>query len=511
MQQLLQKQPVAVIKPRLDATAEYVLSGDFMLPEYCPDVAVVLKCVVTPYIHSRRFNGDMLMLDGVAAVRVLYLDEDRRCVRVAEFTQPLNASMRGQSSCEGLPVTVRVAPEYVNCRAVSPRRIEVRGAFLLAAYAAGVEEMALPCDTTEERLCVRRATHRVCVPLVSAEKTLAVNELLSFDSALPPAEQLLGGDCTAMINDCKLLTDKAIVKGQLYLHHLYTDDSLAGTTHTLDFTVPFSLIMDVDGAHDGMLHHAEVSVLTDTEECVAGVGGANTALDFSAKLLVQLCVYDAAEVDCMLDAFHRDYPVKLEKQPLSLRSLCGAFRQAVTVQKRVALPSDNLQEILDVWVMPQQVSGQAQDGRVELTAQMLVCMLMRDVDGVVVYYERPEEWQLDMTQATAYTADTVQAQLSVSGVNYAAVGDALDLRLTVAAAVQLWEETQQDIVQDILLQSDEPYIADTAALRLYYADAGECVWDIAQHCHVSPESICAENGIHEDVMAAKTVLLVPVE
>ncbi len=510
MQQLLQTQPVMMTKPLMDATAEYVLSGDFMLPDYCPDVAMVLKCAVTPYIHTRRYSGELLTLDGTVALRVLYLDEERHCVRVAEFTQPMSCSMRGQPGCEGTPVAVQVTTDYVNCRAVSPRRLEVRGALVFSAYAAGVEAVELPTAVTDDRLCVRRIRRAVCHPLACAEKTVAVNELLSFDSTLPPAEQLLGGDCTAVVTDCKLLTDKAIVKGQVYLHHLYTDDSVAGSTHALEYTVPFSLIMDIDGARDGLLHSAQVSVLTDTQECVAGVNGANTALDFTAKLLVQLCVYEASELELLTDAFHRDCSVSLTTRPLQMRSLCDAFRQTLTTQKRVALPSDGLQEILDVWVTPVSTAGQAVNGRVELQAQVAVCLLARDVDGMVAYYERPEELLLELPQGCACDGCEVQATLCVCGVTYTASGDALDLRLTVAVDARLWESLEETVVADLTLKPEEKY-APAAPLRLYYADAGECVWEIARHCHVSPDGICADNGLHDDVVGAKTVLLVTAE
>ncbi len=511
MQHLLQKDTVSVTMPVVDGTEEYVLSGDFILPEYCPDVAVVLKCLVTPYIQSRHYSGDMLMLDGTAVVRVLYLDEERRCVRAAEFSQPLTASLRGTAGCEGVPVWVDVTQDYVNCRAVSPRRIEVRGGFTLRACGYGAQTLVLPMQAEDKHLYVRCKKQTVSAPLSVSEKMVLVNETLAFDSALPAAEQLLGGDCTAIVNECKLLSNKAIVKGQVYVHHLYTDDSIGGTTYVLQDAVPFSLIMDVDGAQEGSLHTVRVCVLSDTEECVAGADGPNTALEFSAKLLVQLCVYDKQEATFLLDVYHRDCPVTVSTQALRVQSLCEALRQTATVQKGVPLPMDNWRELLDVWVTPQQVGGQVIDGCVQLTASLLVSMLVRDTDGCVAYYERAEDVTMDCTQAPCLNAADVQADLAVTGLHYAVVGDKLDLRMTVSAAVMLWESVDENVLSEVALQRDAPYETDNTAVRLYYADAGECVWDIARHCHTSPQAICAENDLREETLSAKTVLLVPTE
>ncbi len=508
MEQLLQKQTVSVTQTVLDAVEEYIISGDFILPEYCPDVAVVLKCIVTPHIQSRRWSGDALTLDGMAVIRVLYLDEERRCVREAEFTQPINCTMHGQGA-DGVPARVSMTQDYVNCRAVSPRRIEVRGGFTVRAVAHSARPLELPGSSASQCLYTKSVSRAVSAPLAAGEKIIAVNETLGFDSALPPAEQLLGGECTAAVSEVKLLTDKAIVKGQISLHQLYTDDSVTGSTYVLESTLPFSAIMDVDGVRDGMLHTAHVSVLTDTEECVAGENGQNTALAFSAKLLIQLYTYERSSVELVLDAYHPACPVTLDTQPLSLRSLCGAFRQTMTAQKSIPLPCEGLQEILDAWVMPLQTVGHANNGRVELDASLLISLLVRDADGMIAYYERPEDVRLELSQAVNEAACEVTAALTPISLSYAAMGDKLELRLGFAVTAELWEITQEQVVRDITLQQETPYPCDAAAMRLYYADAGESVWDIARRCHTSPDAVREENDLRDEVLPAKCVLLIP--
>ena len=54
---------------------------DFVLPDYCPDIAAVLKCTLKPVIQSKQLSGDRMLVDGQANIRVMYLDEARKCVR----------------------------------------------------------------------------------------------------------------------------------------------------------------------------------------------------------------------------------------------------------------------------------------------------------------------------------------------------------------------------------------------------------------------------------------------
>ena len=322
-----QKQTVMLPRPAMNMHEEYVLSGDFVLPEYCPDVAVVLKCQITPYVASRQWNGDQLVLDGTALLRVLYLDEERQCVREAEFTQPISCSLRGDGDAQGAMVQLSLTPEYVNCRATSPRRLEVRGAFTVHAWALKTQEMVLLDSQQEEGLYMQTATMQINAPKAWAERMTVVSEILDFTGDLPEAEQLLGGHCQAVVQECKLLSGKAIVKGQLYMHQLYTDDSSRGTTHVLDYTLPFSQILDVDGAMDGDLATAEVLLLSDTQRTALNDAGQNGALELTAKLLIQVQVYSSEEIRLVTDAYHGRCPVEPHTCMVSPYSLVGVQRQ----------------------------------------------------------------------------------------------------------------------------------------------------------------------------------------
>lgn len=102
---------------------------DFVLPDYCPDIAAVLKCTLKPVIQSKQLSGDRMLVDGQANIRVMYLDEARKCVRCCEFSQPFTSTFAVKSMGLNPCVRATAKTDYVNCRATSPRRLDVHGAF----------------------------------------------------------------------------------------------------------------------------------------------------------------------------------------------------------------------------------------------------------------------------------------------------------------------------------------------------------------------------------------------
>lgn len=93
---------------------------DFVLPDYLPDIAAVLKCIMKPVVQSKQISGDRLMVDGVANIRVLYLDEARKCVRSCEFSQPFTSTFNVKNLGIGACIRLDAKANYVNCRATSP-------------------------------------------------------------------------------------------------------------------------------------------------------------------------------------------------------------------------------------------------------------------------------------------------------------------------------------------------------------------------------------------------------
>lgn len=363
MKQLLRRSTVQLTGCALDEQQECPISGEYTLPEYCPDVAVVLKCFAYPRIQNRQWSGEQLLLDGNAVIRVLYLDENRRCIHSLEFTQPFSCSLRGEGRVDNAAVNLELNTKYLNCRAVSPRRIEVRGAVSVAARADCSVKKDVCVAADDAGLCLRTETLAVTVPVGVADKVMTVSESLEFDNAMPPAEMLLGGECRAYIRECKLLMGKAIVKGYVTVHQLYTDTADGEHVHCLDYVIPFSQIIDLSEAREGMPCGAVVNILSDTERCSVGPGGEQTILDVSVKLLVQVQVYETDEFTVLNDAYHNQYPVTAQTEELTLSSLVDTRWEMTTLPMKIAVPADRWGEVLDVIVSPQECKTECKIGR----------------------------------------------------------------------------------------------------------------------------------------------------
>ena len=114
-----------------EGQAEQGIELDYVLPDYYPEIFKVLKCSLSPAIVSKTISGDnRLLLDGVVYIRVMYLAENSEELHCVEQRTTWSKAVElGKKPIEGEPaIRVTAKSDYCNCRAVSPRRIDVRGA-----------------------------------------------------------------------------------------------------------------------------------------------------------------------------------------------------------------------------------------------------------------------------------------------------------------------------------------------------------------------------------------------
>ena len=505
MEQLLRKSTVQFTGRLLDSQEECPISGEYNLPEYCSDVAVVLKCFADPRIQNRQWSGEQLLLDGNVVVRVWYLGEDRHRLCTLEFALPFSCAIQGKGRGDNASAELELCTKYLNCRAVSPRRVEVRGAVSIRVESDCVASKNLAAASDSSGLHARTETVEVTIPRTSCEKILSISESLELDTSLPPVEMLLGGECHAVLQECKFLAGKAIIKGQAYIHQLYVDATEHRGVHSLTYTLPFSQIMDIPEAQEGFPYKESVQVLSDTERCSVGPDGENTMLDVSVKLLVQVQLYRREEICFLKEAYHSRFPIAVDTEDVEVCALLDSRWESTVLPMQLTVAAGRWSELLDVIVQPQAATTECRDGIGDVRGRMMICVVARDVDGEIVYDEFVEEYGLQYN----CRGNKMCVRPAVMEVHYRVVEEKLELQVKLCVGIREYSQYSHKVISDLQADCNQPYPQPKVTALFYYGDSGESVWDIGRNCHASPACIMEENTLTDECLCENTIVVVP--
>ena len=487
--------------------AELPLETEILISDYLPPVFKLVKCFAKPVVLQKQLQPGKLTLEGYLRCIVYYQGEDDAGLCQTEQKLPFNKVLElPEFAFTAWTAQVEGQTEYLNCRSVTPRRIEVRGAFGLVAsvYTQQKTEVltALADGGIEQQLTTLEGVRRAAV----LDKLITVEGELAFPS--PPAAILdIAG--TASLHDLKVLNAKAVAKGTLHVLCAWrAEGESALQSQSLD--LPFNQVLDVEGLSEDCrcLCVAEPVGFTATQ----GEGEAPGSL--SATVMLRLRAWRPYQLQCVADAFSTQFETEPVMQNLRTEALLCALNETATLTGSGPLPDAGAQlRACFVSYGPVSISQQSgQGGGWALTARATATAFAENSLGELDSYEKTLELSVPIpAEVPAGMQLQPECWLSTDSVQCTCTGGTLTVTITARAeGAILGRSTRQGIGSISLGEALTPADPEIT-LRIYYAQEGEALFDIARRFHVPPAQMLAANGLDPDtrVLTQAQHFLVP--
>ena len=120
------KKNILTAKKVYDKRNEYPVDCEFTLPDYCPDIERILKCNITSRIAGISVLSDTAQVDINTVICVLYVTKEDKLFGY-EMPMSLSKSINVGVIDKETIKSYSSKTEYVNCRALNNRKIDVHG------------------------------------------------------------------------------------------------------------------------------------------------------------------------------------------------------------------------------------------------------------------------------------------------------------------------------------------------------------------------------------------------
>ena len=175
MEEKILKTSVYVNDIVFNETAEQPVDVDFSLPDYCPDISKIFKCRAVSRISSKSMSGKNITVDGYVCITVLYCDASEKLCSY-EYQYPFSKNIEMSEECSSGNLNVQSKCDYINCRAVTGRKIDIHGAVSIIIKVFKRKCTDVISDIDDCNIEQRRGTAPATVPMGYAEKYLMVEE-----------------------------------------------------------------------------------------------------------------------------------------------------------------------------------------------------------------------------------------------------------------------------------------------------------------------------------------------
>ena len=169
MEQKILKTNVFSLNTIFSETAEQPIDIDFTLPDYYADISKILKCRAVSRISSKSINGNHISVEGCVTATVIYCGSDNR-VSSYEYQYPFSKSFETGVNTEGCSLCAKTKCEYINCRAVTGRKIDIHGAAEIYVTLTRRQHTDIVSDYDDCNIEILRGSVPATIPMGCAEK-----------------------------------------------------------------------------------------------------------------------------------------------------------------------------------------------------------------------------------------------------------------------------------------------------------------------------------------------------
>lgn len=497
-----------------EGCAEQSVEQEVSLPEGGEEAAKVLKCQMFPQVVQNSVSGERIECTGTILLRVLYVGKESGKLCCREETAPFTASIpvkglgnEGMAGGENLVCAVKPRLEFVSCTLTGPRRFSVRGSFSLCVRLLQKEcrsaTAALCGDDVQQRRLSVPGSELQCLCLES----FPLRETLELGGGKPPIAYILRSRAQCLCEETRVVSDSLLLRGRVLLEVLYTPANESPLPEKMEFSIPFSQMVEAPGAREDGMCQVELSVMEPELLPRSDNLGEATRLEAKLQLNALVTVEKRVDIPLVEDAYSTRYATAPEYETLMLPRPMGARVDSFSQTTSVESGSELLTGVIDLWNEIASVSAQVVSGQLVYTGKLNVCLLAVNREGVPFYREKV----MDFSAAFPMDAEgEVEAApcLSMMKLQYRIVSaSSVEVRADVQVSTRLLGKTACRVLQGLHRSGEEPLRKDTP-LILYFAQSGEPLWNIAKRYSSSVKAICEENELVGET-ASGGMLLIP--
>lgn len=513
MELQLNREPVFLNEVIYDGQTEQGVEFDYVLPDYYPDIFKILRCSLTPGISSYSISGTQLFIDGAVLIKILYLSDDGMNINCVEQKYTYSKTLELTKASDKASVYIRAKTDYVNCRAVSGRRFDVRGAVSCKVRACAARTVDV--ITGAEGLETKTQPLSYCGDRLCGGSQFVIREDIETGAGRGGIVGIIHCDCTAEVSDVKVIAGKAVVKGEAKVKALYLvkADENTRTTEVMEAAVPISRIIDVDGLDDTYTCNVDLRIMDCGLEIKPSDSGENRMLGCDLTVDCKITANRESSISVLTDLFSTEYATDYTVANIKVEYAPAHIKKQATYKTVIECKDGGIEEIFDCRCELNGIGWRFDsEGSLIITGQLVSQAIGRlSPSGTPMFIEKSEYVELTC-DANADENCIIEPNVQITDVGFNITGEAqAELRITAEISGCIFRTKTVSVIEDAAVDTDKPKEKNSEyALKMYYADKGEEVFAIAKKYNTRPSAITEENELDEDTLSASQLLLIPI-
>ena len=473
------------------ASTSHEESLDAIVPDTFPDIETICCALGSLEIREKLVQTDRVMVSGNIRGTLVYKGEQGGPLCALDCTIPFAALVEARG-CKGQDlVFVKGSLHRLEGRMLNPRKFTLRAQFGLETQVCAPKEYEV-CQGIrggeEEGMQALTQTFSFESALSMKEKGFSLHEDVRQKSPEgSTGDKVLRTFGKLVTEDIRVISGKVMLRGSAQGEALLLRQS-TGAMEKESFSIPYSQIVELEGAEEGDTAQVEYSVKNCACTVSSDEEGPFLSWDIAADVMVS--IHRPVQYEVLMDAFSIKGGCTLQQEPLDL-PLARCQREASAEMRATLSPPEQADALLDWSASVKSCGAIGKEGVAH--GEVCVNLLCMTGDGQPMQYDQVVSWE---GHFPPMEGEDCLCQCDISGLSLKWADGAC--QLTGPVAFHLTGQSGKPVRQVVDCQMEENASAPArpkASLILRRAEGGETVWLLAKSFRTSPGDIMAANHL----------------
>lgn len=486
-----------------------VADGDVIVPDIKPDILKLLQvdaesCITDHFIENGRLN-----ICGRVDYKILYVpdrenEKIKSILTSMEFRQPVDACSAPQDAISIINTSV----ERVEFNAVNSRKLRLRAVVSLDYEICRISEREICTGVDDEKAETRKTEISLENTCNISEHEFSVKELLEVPSGQSSVNELLKTDVRISDTEYKTVSGKVIIKGNMGICILYTDNDFE--IRYIEAELPFTEVLDAPGVGENTtcdIDYSVVGVMCTIEPDSDGdMRLADVVIDMSASIrgyeneteeILEDCYIPYTKTECIHDEIVLSETVVKPTGQYTIREVIDFTDK---------MPE--LSAVYNIMANPVIVKTELQRNKllIEGKIEAYVLYLTDSLENPIYSIKRDIKFSYMIDCETPTDGLRVEVKPTVKHISYNLnSGGALELRCILMIEAKLIKDAAISNIKEIKTEDCEK----RNGIIIYFTESGDDIWSVAKRYAVPCSTIMKFNNTDEGKLSKGTRLFIP--
>lgn len=315
---------------------------------------------------------------------------------------------------------------------------------------------------------------------------------------------MLSAQAAALAQEIKVISNKLLVKGELTVSAVCRgeDGEIFGFGHSM----PISQIINLEGIDEDCTCCVSLPVTSLEVLPKADQAGDNRLIDISVRVGAGVKAYRELSLPVVTDAYSVCCNLETKSRNIDFSVIADRFSDTFTCRSTQDLPE--AKQILALWCSDLSKSVSQDSDGVIISGELTLHFLYSDAEEQPCYAQRQASYEYRRSVRKCGEL-SLSPCIEITAASAACASGSAEVRVEMHISGCIFDSVRRKTVTSIECADTESKKAGGAALTVYFADAGEEIWNIARRYNTTVEAVEQENGITGETVAQKCMLLIP--